>query len=322
MSTLAGEPGVAGWADGKGADARFSYPIDLAVTSDGTIYVADSSSTIRKVSKSGVVTTLAGSPHASGHVDGKGSKARFRSPHGIAVDSKGNVFVSDYNSDAIRKITKEGMVTTIAGGSLAGATDGTGNGAKFNGPRGIAVDVNDVIYVADSGNDSIRRGVQAHPPKIAKIKDVVIAKGGSAKVTVSLSDADTAISKVKLTRSSSNKTLLPHSRVTLSGSGDNRTLTLKPATKKAGSAKITLTANDGTFSSTRSFKVIVHSPPKVSKIADQTISVGGKTKPLKFTLSDGETAVSKLKVSAKSSKTSLVPTKGIVLGGAPGRTAP
>ena len=316
VSTIAGKPYVSGWVNGKKTAARFDRPSDVAVGGDGTIYVADTDNhTIRKITPKGVVTTLAGIPKEAGHEDGKGSSARFSFPGALDVDGDGNVFVADYGNSAIRRIAPNGTVTTIAGGELAGAKDGTGRSARFYVPNGIAVDAKGVIYVADSGNHAIRRGVLAQPPKIAKIKDVVIPKDGRAKVAVSLSDADTATSKVKLTRSSSNKTLLPHSRVTLSGSGDQRTLTLKPAAKEAGSAKITLTANDGTFSSTRSFKVIVHSPPKISKIADQTVSVGGKTKPLKFTLSDGETAVSKLKISAKSSKTSLVPTKGIVLGG-------
>ena len=97
----------AGSADGTGAAARFSDPYGLAVTSGGTLFVADSSNeTIRKVTPAGVVTTLAGTASASGSADGTGAVARFDNPFGIAVDSvRGLLYVADTSGDTIRKIS-------------------------------------------------------------------------------------------------------------------------------------------------------------------------------------------------------------------------
>ena len=102
VTTFAG--GAQGSADGTGADARFADPQGVAVDGGGNVYVADrSNNTIRKVTPSGVVTTLAGTAGSSGSADGTGAAARFNSPSGVAVDGGGNVYVADYQ--AIRKVT-------------------------------------------------------------------------------------------------------------------------------------------------------------------------------------------------------------------------
>ena len=159
VSTLAGNPGVAGSANGTGSAARFGGPRGLSVDSAGNIFVADAANnTIRRITPQGVVTTLAGSPIASGFVDGTGAAARFSNPVGVVVDGNGNVYVSDYNNNAIRKITPAGVVTTLAGGgpSLPGTTDGTGTAARFRGPRGVAIDGMGNVIVADRDNGTIR----------------------------------------------------------------------------------------------------------------------------------------------------------------------
>ena len=123
------------------------------------MYIADTfNHTIRKITPGGVVTTLAGLAGNSGSTDGTGSAARFNSPRGVAVDSVGNVYVADTNNHTIRRITPGGVVTTLAGlpGS-SGTADGTGNAARFNQPRGIAVDGAGVLYVADTNNHTIRK---------------------------------------------------------------------------------------------------------------------------------------------------------------------
>jgi hypothetical protein len=161
VTTLAGSPGQAGCSDGTGSAASFDCPEGVAVDSAGNVYVADSwNFTIRKITPSGVVTTLAGSPGQAGCSDGTGSDASFWGPQGVAVDSAGNVYVADTSNDEIRKITPLGVVTTLAGfpGQYEyGSSDGTGSAARFCGPTGVAVDSAGNVYVADAGNDEIRK---------------------------------------------------------------------------------------------------------------------------------------------------------------------
>jgi len=165
VTTLAGTPRTEGSADGTGSAALFNFPTGVAVDSAGNVYVADlGNSTIRKVTSSGVVTTLAGSPGASGSADGTGSAARFYNPAGVAVDGTGNVYVADTNNNTIRKVTSDGVVTTLAGSSLAiGHADGTGSAALFYNPGSVAVDSAGNVYVADTQNNTIRWGNIASP---------------------------------------------------------------------------------------------------------------------------------------------------------------
>jgi DNA-binding beta-propeller fold protein YncE len=91
--------------DGNGADARFCNPQGLAVDTAGNVFVADTGNhTVRKISPTGEVTTLAGHAGSSGSADGKAKDARFNSPSGVAVDRAGNIFVADNNNHAIRKV--------------------------------------------------------------------------------------------------------------------------------------------------------------------------------------------------------------------------
>jgi len=156
FTTLAGAVGQIGSADGTGSAARFNYPLGVALDSAGNVYVADSNNnTIRKVTSSGMVTTLAGSPGVAGNANGTGSAAQFNSPSGVAVDTAGTVYVADSNNYAIRMITPPGVVTTLAGGQR-GSADGTGSAAQFGSLFGVAVDGAGNVYVADFGNNTIR----------------------------------------------------------------------------------------------------------------------------------------------------------------------
>jgi endonuclease YncB( thermonuclease family) len=161
VTTLAGTAGTGGSADGTGAAARFNSPNGVAVDGTGNVYVLDSSSnTIRKITSAGVVTTLAGSAaNPPGSADGTGAAARFSDPFGIAVDGSGNVYVADNFNNTIRKITSGGVVTTLAGSATnpAGSADGTGAAARFSLPWAAAVDGSGNVYVADVGNNTIRK---------------------------------------------------------------------------------------------------------------------------------------------------------------------
>jgi len=156
VSTLAGST-TFGYADGTGSKASFNYPSGVAVDSNGNVYVADNNNNeIRKITPAGVVSTLAGST-AQGNADGTGSAASFNSPTDVTVDSNGNVYVVDQFNYAIRKITPAGVVSTLAGSTTAGSSDGTGSAASFNAPTGVAVDDSGNLYVADTYNHENRK---------------------------------------------------------------------------------------------------------------------------------------------------------------------
>lgn len=159
VTTVAGGPRRSGGEDGQGAAARFNGPRGVAYDGLGNAFVADAnSSTIRKVTPEGAVSTLAGLAGVQGDEDGTGGSARFRRPAGLAVDAAGNVFVTDETSHTIRKVTPDRVVTTIAGQALSpGSDDGIGNGARFHAPAGIAVDAAGILYVADRRNHTLRR---------------------------------------------------------------------------------------------------------------------------------------------------------------------
>ncbi len=149
--------GQEAFADGEGRTASFDTPSGIAFDAAGNLLVADTgNNAIRRVSPSGAVTTLAGGGGA-GHVDAVGLDARFDGPVGVAVAPDGAVVVADTYNDCIRRIAPDRTVTTLAGGAAPGLRDGAAREALFDTPSGVAVDGAGVIYVADTGNDAIRR---------------------------------------------------------------------------------------------------------------------------------------------------------------------
>ena len=140
-----------------GRKACFNKPVGLAVDKGGNIYVADKlNHSIRKVTPDGVVDTIAGSGKPD-FADGEGGAARFNLPHGVAVDESGNIYVADFGNNRIRKITASGNVTTLAGSGKPEFADGLGKEASFNGPNSVAIDGSGNVYVADRGNNRIRK---------------------------------------------------------------------------------------------------------------------------------------------------------------------
>ena len=142
------DPNVPAMAlDGTGPAARFGGVIAIAVSPQGDIYVADKGIAIRKISSAGVVSTIAGSLTDKGALDGPGSSAKFSYVNSIVVDSAGSIFAADGGNHAIRKITPQGVVSTVAG-KLGTSGYSLGNlPGLLNGPQGLAIDGSDLLYL-------------------------------------------------------------------------------------------------------------------------------------------------------------------------------
>ena len=159
VNTAGGSTGLSGSIDAFLESARFFQPSGIAVDSNQNTYIADTANhTIRKVTLASAVTTIAGTAGQAGTIDGVGNAARFNRPRGLAVDRNNNLYVADTGNHTIRRISPDGNVTTVAGlGGFSGTNDGSGTGARFNAPWGVAVDGGGTVYVADTGNHTIRR---------------------------------------------------------------------------------------------------------------------------------------------------------------------
>jgi sugar lactone lactonase YvrE len=158
VSTVAGLAGSKGYADGTASQARFNHPSSIARAPDGTLYVADDDNQlVRKITPAGVVTTLAGTPGKKGFAEGPAQAARFHAPTSVAVAATGTVYVADYINSVIRQITPDGQVSTFAGRFKGwGHLDGSPQEARFKFPFGVAVGPTGWVYVADTGNRTIR----------------------------------------------------------------------------------------------------------------------------------------------------------------------
>lgn len=156
VSTFAGS--LVGYADGSATDSQFYNPSGLCIDSMGNLFVADEyNQKIRKIASDGTVSTFAGS--TIGYADGSGLNAKFSYPSGLCIDNNDNIYVADRFNHKIRKITPEGVVSTIAGSSQ-GFTNGAATTAKFNYPTSICIDASGNLFVADKSNHKIRKITQ------------------------------------------------------------------------------------------------------------------------------------------------------------------
>lgn len=186
VSTVAGGKDLPGDADGPAASARFFLPAGIAVMPSGDLVIADyGNHTIRRLSATSEVSTIAGQPGQFGYRDGPASEARFNRPAGVVVGPSGAIYVSEYGNGAVREITPDGQVSTLAGGVLTTRTDGVGRAAGLSHPAAItcatpATLCEGALLVIDSGSSTVRR-VRIAPGPAGEPKGEVttLAGGGS-----------------------------------------------------------------------------------------------------------------------------------------------
>jgi sugar lactone lactonase YvrE len=142
----------------QGLGIKLDNPAGICVDLQGNLFIADwANNVIREISSDGSAKILAGTIGIRGANDGQGTEASFYLPWGMVPDSLGNVYVTDFRNNMIRKISTAGIVSTMAGSTTRGSTDGLGKAASFFHPAGIAIDKKGNLYVADSGNNKIRK---------------------------------------------------------------------------------------------------------------------------------------------------------------------
>ena len=161
ITTVAGtgELGFSG-DGGPATSARLSRPNDVAVDGAGNLFIADSGNNrIRKVDATGTISTVAGTGRTGGGDGGPAVQAQLHGPSGVAVDGAGNVFIADRYNYRIRKVDSAGVITTVAGTGVRGSSGdgGPATSARLSGAEGVAVDGAGNVYIADEGNDRIRK---------------------------------------------------------------------------------------------------------------------------------------------------------------------
>jgi NHL repeat-containing protein len=165
IARVAGTTGTAGSGgdDGPATDAQLNNPYGIAVTADGEFLIADSfNHVVRKVSADGVITRVAGTPRTGGSTgdDGPATDAQLNNPYGIAVTADGGYLIADSGNHAVRKVSKGGVITRVAGtpGTAgSGGDDGPATRAQLNRPQGIAVTADGGCLIADTLNHVVRR---------------------------------------------------------------------------------------------------------------------------------------------------------------------
>tara|TARA_X000000368_G_scaffold418832_1_gene420243 strand:+ start:1765 stop:3426 length:1662 start_codon:yes stop_codon:yes gene_type:complete len=166
LTLVAGRPGKPGFKDGTLSAAHFKNITGLAMERNGSVLVTDGdNNSIRRVSLTGIVTTLAGNGNRrGGYADGTGQNARFRFPNGIQVHSNGMIYVADSGNQCIRAIhPTTGTVSTLTGTPREpGLVHGMPAFARFNYPTGLALDVYEDLIVTDSGNHCVRKVALPH----------------------------------------------------------------------------------------------------------------------------------------------------------------
>ncbi len=206
IATFAGN-GIVGYVDAPAAtDAQLHSPTGLAFDKSGNLYIADmGNSVIRQVAAGGGTTTVAGSSEVGYFGDGAPAVAAYLwNPEDVAVDGSGDIFIADTGNDVIREVTPDGNINTIAGSNVEGYSGdgGAATSADLDQPRGISLDSNGNLYIAEFGDSRIRKiskgtistiagtgtegfsgdGSQAAKAQLANLWSIAVDAGGNIYV--------------------------------------------------------------------------------------------------------------------------------------------
>jgi sugar lactone lactonase YvrE len=213
ITTVAGMPPGHNYSgdNGPALQALFNNPLGVAVDNNGNLFIADNlNERIREVATNGIITTVAGNPGAAQNGEfpvgfsgdnGAATNAELSDPSGVATDNNGNLFIADWLNSRIRKVDTNGIITTVAGGGNNGLGDGgAATNAELNGPFGVAIDDNGNLFIADQGNNRIRKvdnNFSSQPAYI--LSSVSIANGGNYSVVVTSAAGSVTTSNAVLT---------------------------------------------------------------------------------------------------------------------------
>ncbi len=162
ITTLAGT-GTAGFSGdgGPAAKAQLNLPYGVAVDASGNVYIADlGNQRVRRVAPDGTIATVAGTGDAGYSGDGSAATlAKLHTPRNVAVDASGNLYISEFEGHRVRKVASNGTITTFAGNGIAGyrGDGGPATAAQLGYPAGLAAGSDGAVYIADSGNNRIRK---------------------------------------------------------------------------------------------------------------------------------------------------------------------
>jgi DNA-binding beta-propeller fold protein YncE len=284
VTTIAGS-GTSSFQDGSGSSAHFRFPRGLVVNSSGNIFMADyANNRIRMITPSGVVTTFAGRGSSSG-VNGNGTLAGFSNPLGLAIDGSGVLYVSEYGGHRIRKINPSADVTTLAGSGEKASMVGTGTGASFNSPSGLAVDGDGNIYVVENHGNLIRKvtpsgvvSTQAGSGATKFADGVGTAASFSNPIAVAIdADGNLYVTDAHRIRKISKYSLSPALPAGLSFNTTTGVISGTP-TALSSTTTYTVTASNGGGTSTANFILSVSSSlltADVTSIGATTATTGG-----------------------------------------------
>jgi len=254
-----------------GTNARFNNPMGIAIDGSGNLYVADSNNAmIRKVTSAGAVTTYAGTSGVYGSIDGPAlSAATFGSPHGIAVDAIGNVIVTDNTAHTVRKISPNGIVTTIGGQAYqSGFMDGNGPNTRFSGPAGLTIDSAGNLYLAENYNQIVRRASVSASLNLPVIQYSPNSQSVNVGANVTLSVTASGVSALSYQWKKNGVDI---------GSATSSTYSLSNVQiADAGGYRVLVTSNEGSALSAEA-TLTVTVPPAITAqpVASSVVNAGG-----------------------------------------------